>query len=209
LTFAVSADSRSSGRGIIAVGLVCLIASGMVAAWISPDRLIDTAERLMDIVRGLGAPGAVVFAILQISVAACGILPASMLGAAAGAIYGLVPGLLLAAVGTLAGAMLSFFLSRSLFRPTAERLVARQPRRRPDRAEWLETSLPSAAIPDNAVRRHQPCAWPVRGGLACLRPWHACIIAGAVRLCIYRDAHGYKPFRVVDQCEPDPLDAAQ
>jgi uncharacterized membrane protein YdjX (TVP38/TMEM64 family) len=52
------------------------------------------------------------------------------LGVGAGAIYGLVPGFLLAAASTLAGAILSFFLSRSLFRANVERLVSRRPRLR-------------------------------------------------------------------------------
>jgi uncharacterized membrane protein YdjX (TVP38/TMEM64 family) len=107
-----------------------MIVLGMVAAWISPDRLIDAAEGLMHMVRELGARGAVVFAMLQVLVAVSGILPASLLGVAAGAIYGLLPGFFLAAASTLTGAVLSFFLSRSLFRGTVERLAARRPRLR-------------------------------------------------------------------------------
>jgi uncharacterized membrane protein YdjX (TVP38/TMEM64 family) len=114
----------------LAVGVVGLIVLGMVVAWVSPERLVDATERLMHVVRGLGIRGALAFVILQISVAVSGILPASLLGVAAGAIYGLVPGFLLAAVSTLAGAMLSFFLGRSLFRSTVERLAARRPRLR-------------------------------------------------------------------------------
>jgi uncharacterized membrane protein YdjX (TVP38/TMEM64 family) len=102
----------------------------MAAAWISPDRVIGSAEQLIDVVRGLGVRGAVVFAIMQVLVAASGILPASLLGVAAGAIYGLTLGFLLAAVSTLVGALLSFFLGRSLFRATVERLAARRPRLR-------------------------------------------------------------------------------
>ena len=130
MTLAVPAGWRPSARGVVAAGLVGLIALGMVAAWISPERVISAAERLMQIVRGLGVRGAVVFAIVQVLVAVSGILPASLLGVGAGAIYGLVPGFLLAAVSTLAGALLSFFLSRSLFRATVERLAARRPRLR-------------------------------------------------------------------------------
>jgi uncharacterized membrane protein YdjX (TVP38/TMEM64 family) len=107
-----------------------MIVLGMVVAWVSPERLADAAETLMHVVRGLGVRGALVFAILQISVAVSGILPASLLGVAAGAIYGLVPGFLLAAASTLAGAVLSFFLGRSLFRSTVERLSVRRPRLR-------------------------------------------------------------------------------
>jgi uncharacterized membrane protein YdjX (TVP38/TMEM64 family) len=121
---------RPSTRGVVAAGLVGLIVLGTASAWISPDRVIGAAEQLMDVVRALGVRGAVVFAIVQVLVAMSGILPASLLGVAAGAIYGLVPGFLLAAVSTLAGALLSFFLSRSLFRATVERLAVRWPRLR-------------------------------------------------------------------------------
>jgi uncharacterized membrane protein YdjX (TVP38/TMEM64 family) len=130
VSFAVPVGWRPSARGVAAVGLIGLILLGIVVAWVSPDRAISTAERLMHVVRGLGARGAVVFAIIQILVAVSGILPASLLGVAAGSIYGLVSGFLLAAASTLAGALLSFFFSRSLFRATIERLAARRPRLR-------------------------------------------------------------------------------
>jgi len=130
VTFAVRVGARPSARWVVAVGLVALIVLGTAAAWIAPERAIGTAEILMGVVRGLGVRGAVVFAIVQVLVAVSGILPASLLGVGAGAIYGLVPGFLLAAVSTLAGALLSFFLSRSLFRATVERLAARRPRLR-------------------------------------------------------------------------------
>ena len=130
MTFAMRRGWRPSARGVVAAGLVGLIVLGMVAAWISPERVIGAAEQLMGVVRALGVRGAVVFAVVQVLVAVSGILPASLLGVAAGAIYGLVPGFLLAAVSTLAGALLSFFLSRSLFRAIVERLAARRPRLR-------------------------------------------------------------------------------
>ncbi|MBV8132074.1 MAG: TVP38/TMEM64 family protein [Alphaproteobacteria bacterium] len=130
MAVAVGVSSRLPARGVVAVGLVGLIVLGLVAAWISPERVVDVGENLMHAVRGLGARGAVVFATLQILVAVSGVLPASLLGVAAGAIYGLVPGFSLAAASTLAGALFSFFLSRSLFRATVERLAARRPRLR-------------------------------------------------------------------------------
>ena len=130
MRFAVSVGRRPSVRVVIAVGMVGLIGLGLLAAWISPERVIGIAEKLMRIIRGLGARGAVIFAIVQVLVAVSGVLPASLLGVAAGAIYGLVPGFLLAAASTLAGALFSFFLSRSLFRASVERLAARRPRLR-------------------------------------------------------------------------------
>jgi uncharacterized membrane protein YdjX (TVP38/TMEM64 family) len=121
---------RSSGRWLLAVGLVGLIVFGTVAAWLLPERVIGAAEELMHALRGLGFRGVFVFSALQMLVAVSGILPCSLLGVASGAIYGLVPGFFLAAGSTLAGAILSFFLSRSLFRATVERLAARRPRLR-------------------------------------------------------------------------------
>jgi uncharacterized membrane protein YdjX (TVP38/TMEM64 family) len=64
---------------------------------------------------------------LQVLVAVSGVLPASLLGVVAGGIYGLVPGFVLAAISTMAGALVAFFLSRSVFRPTVERLIASRP----------------------------------------------------------------------------------
>jgi uncharacterized membrane protein YdjX (TVP38/TMEM64 family) len=128
--FALRAGRRQSARRIVAVGLVSLILLDMVAAWVFPERVVGAAEKVMQVVRELGARGAVLFAIVQVLVAASGILPASLLGVGAGAIYGLVPGFLVAAGSTLAGALLSFFLSRSLFRATVDRLASRRPRLR-------------------------------------------------------------------------------
>lgn len=66
---------------------------------------------------GLGVWGLIATAGLQFLVAASGILPASLLGVAAGAAYGLVTGFLLAACGVMAGALAAFWASRSFLRP--------------------------------------------------------------------------------------------
>jgi uncharacterized membrane protein YdjX (TVP38/TMEM64 family) len=130
MTFFRRSRWRPSGRIILAVCLAALIAFGILVTWASPQQATDAAESLMHILRGLGFRGAVLYAALQICVAVSGLLPASLLGVAAGAIYGFVPGFLLAATSTLAGALLSFLLSHSVFRPTVEKLVARHPRLR-------------------------------------------------------------------------------
>ena len=121
---------RPSSRGLLAVALVGLVVLGIVAAWFSPARLTGAADALLQALRNLGFGGAAVFGILQLVVAVSGIMPASLLGVVAGAIYGLVPGFLLAAVSTMAGAVLAFFFSRSIFRPMVERLIATRPRLR-------------------------------------------------------------------------------
>jgi uncharacterized membrane protein YdjX (TVP38/TMEM64 family) len=129
MTSTMRSDWRSSGRWLLAVGLVGLAGLG-IAAWISPAGLIAATDASVRTLRNLGFVGAVVFGILQVLVSVSGILPASLLGVAAGGIYGLVPGFLLAAASTIAGALVAFFLSRSLFRPTVERLIATRPRLR-------------------------------------------------------------------------------
>lgn len=120
---------RSFGRGLLAVGLIGLAGLG-IAAWASPAGLIAATHASVRTLRHLGFGGAAVFGVLQILVAVSGILPASLLAVTAGGIYGLVPGFLLAAVSTIAGALVAFFLSRSFFRPTVERLMATRPRLR-------------------------------------------------------------------------------
>ena len=107
---------------VAAVVLTCL-ASGVVR----PSVLTTVAQRLLDSARDAGAAGFVAFAVLQLIVAASGILPASVLGIAAGSAYSSPLGFMLAAVGTMAGALLGFGLSRSLFRNAFARQLARRP----------------------------------------------------------------------------------
>lgn len=72
---------------------------------------------------GDGGPAA--FALLQVAGLLSGIVPASLLALAAGALYGPVAGFLMAAGGALAGAAIAFGLGRSMFRPAIERLARR------------------------------------------------------------------------------------
>lgn len=130
MTFAVWSSWRPLVRGLLAGGLAGLMVLGVVAARVSPEAVTGAAAELVRVLRGLGLTGAVTFMVLQTLVAVSGLLPASLLGMAAGAIYGLVPGFLLAGIGVMGGAILAFFLSRSLFRPTVERLASRRPRLR-------------------------------------------------------------------------------
>jgi uncharacterized membrane protein YdjX (TVP38/TMEM64 family) len=117
----------SPGPVFPVVGLVTLIVLAIIV-WISPTGLIAATEASLRTLRNLGLGGAVVIGILQVLVGISGILPASLLGIAAGGIYGLIPGFVLAAVSTMTGAVAAFFLSRSLFRLTVERLIASRPR---------------------------------------------------------------------------------
>jgi uncharacterized membrane protein YdjX (TVP38/TMEM64 family) len=116
-----------SPRALPTIAAAVIVLACMATGIVHPSLLTSAAERLVDAARNAGVAGFVAFAVLQWIVAASGILPASLLGIAAGAAYGLPLGFLLAAVGTMAGAWLAFGLSRSLFRNAILRKMARRP----------------------------------------------------------------------------------
>ncbi|MFT8672389.1 MAG: VTT domain-containing protein [Acetobacter orientalis] len=60
--------------------------------------------------------GLFVFCILQTLIAVCGILPASVGAITSGMVFGVWNGFLIASATTLAGALIAFWLSRSIFR---------------------------------------------------------------------------------------------
>ena len=126
----MSALRLPSHRVLLAVALPLVMVCGIAALQLWPNAVLGSADRMIATTRGLGGAGLAGFALLQAFIALSGILPASLLGIAAGTIYGLTAGFLLAAASTMAGAVLAFLLSRSAFRPAIERLCARKPRLR-------------------------------------------------------------------------------
>ena len=122
-------DLRAPPARLLLAGMLLAVAlAGVVASRIAPHGTVMVVQAIMAFLRGGGIAGPALFAALQLVVALSGALPASLLGIAAGAIYGLAPGFSLAATGTLLGAMIAFGLSRSLFRPSVERALSRHRR---------------------------------------------------------------------------------
>jgi uncharacterized membrane protein YdjX (TVP38/TMEM64 family) len=113
---------------MLALGLAGLMAFGIVASLVMPETMMSTAEKLMDGLRGGGFTGAGIFIGSVVIIALSGIFPMSVLAVVAGAEFGLLIGFILLALSAIAGAVLAFFLSRSVFRPVVERLMARRPR---------------------------------------------------------------------------------
>jgi uncharacterized membrane protein YdjX (TVP38/TMEM64 family) len=87
-------------------------------ALVAADRaiIVDVVKAAVSSAQDAGVSGWIAFVCLQTVVAVVGIVPASVIGIAAGAIYGLWVGFLLAATSTLAGAGIAFWLSRSVLR---------------------------------------------------------------------------------------------
>ncbi len=128
-------------RVVVAVLMLACFLTGLIVWRLRPDLVAQTAAWASGTLRGMGPRGWLAMAAAQVAIAASGILPASLIGIAAGAVFGLPIGFLVAALSTLVGAALAFALSRSMFRPMIERRLARSPRlaridRAVDRDGW-------------------------------------------------------------------------
>jgi len=104
-----------------ALGAVLVAAT--MASRVIPGSTITQLEGVLQRIQDLGWIGAIAFIGLETVVAMSGFLPASLLGVAAGAVYGSVFGFGIAAFSTMAGAFLAFIMTRSLLRPTIARLI--------------------------------------------------------------------------------------
>lgn len=110
---------------IAVVGLPLAAAAG----WrVLPPHALAHIDSALHFVRDFGLAGSLLFAIVQMAIALSGLLPASLLGVAAGALYGPLLGFALTALGTLGGAWLAFVLARSAWRPVIARQVYRRQR---------------------------------------------------------------------------------
>lgn len=123
----VRAPSRLA---IAALGLAAVLASAAALNAMAPGAATGLIDRSVAVAGAMGPWGTALFVLLQVGIAVSGILPASLLGMAAGAVYGVGGGFALSATGTLAGAWIAFHLARSLFRGRVERLLADRPRLR-------------------------------------------------------------------------------
>lgn len=120
-----------AGRKILpAVILVLILLSGLAVSQIAPDTVRSLVDRPLTWLSTTGGWGAALFVVLQIAIAVSGLLPASLLGLAAGAVYGIPVGFAISAAGTMVGAWIAFRLARSLFRGPIERHLAKRPRLR-------------------------------------------------------------------------------
>ena len=109
----------------VAAGLLlgAAIIAGLALARLGLSDAAGAADRLTHAAAEAGPLGWLGFAAAQAAVAMVGVIPASMLGIAAGAVYGFWLGFALAAIGTIGGGWLAFKLARSLLRPWVERLI--------------------------------------------------------------------------------------
>ena len=109
-------------------GIAAVIVGGLLLRRVGPSGTAAWLAYAIATIDGTGVWAPLALFCGQILVASSGVLPASLLGLAAGALYGIPVGFALSAVSTMAGAVVAFRLSRSLFRARMERLLRNRPR---------------------------------------------------------------------------------
>lgn len=107
---------KSPLRLLLSLCLALAVGGGLLLAFES-RAAVERITHLLELLRGVGFAGYFGFALAQALVATVGVLPASLMGIAAGLTYGLWTGFVLAAAGTMLGGWIAFLLSRSVFRP--------------------------------------------------------------------------------------------
>jgi uncharacterized membrane protein YdjX (TVP38/TMEM64 family) len=109
------------GSSALRLAIGCFFGVTVVVAAIAsrflPGFGIGQIEATLRQIQGFGGLGLLIFAAIQMLVAVVGLLPASLIGIAAGAIYGAAVGFTVSALSTMLGALIAFSLSRSLLRP--------------------------------------------------------------------------------------------
>ena len=109
------ADHRPRRVLLAATLLACVVLAGLIGRlW--PDQVTVLAAWVGRTERELGTMGWVMTVLVQVLIALCGIVPASIGAITAGVIYGTAVGFVLCGAATLTGAVIAFLLSRSLFR---------------------------------------------------------------------------------------------
>jgi uncharacterized membrane protein YdjX (TVP38/TMEM64 family) len=116
------------GRFALIAVAALLVAGGLVASRLWPAQIAALAAGAAHGVQALGAAGLLLAFLVQMLIAVCGVLPASVGAFTCGAAYGVVGGFTVSASATLVAAVVAFLLSRSLLRPLITRWLASNPR---------------------------------------------------------------------------------
>ena len=117
-------------RALIGCGLGAILLAAAIGSQFTGTSAMSQIEGLLRSVQSVGASGVVAVILIQILIAMSGVLPASLIGIGSGLVYGVSLGFGIATLSTMAGAILAFWLSRSLLRPIIAGLIERRSRLR-------------------------------------------------------------------------------
>jgi uncharacterized membrane protein YdjX (TVP38/TMEM64 family) len=182
--------TRTTGFALLAIVVSAMVAGVAVrlGVGVSPAQI----EGWLDATANQGSLGWGILAGLQALIALSGVLPASLMGVAAGTIYGPFTGFLLAATGTLLGALVAFLLGRSLLRPLvtgwlADRVYVRKMDEEIARRGWLfvcllriSPVLPFAATSYALALTRISLSGYLVGTLAALPPLFGYVVVGSL-----------------------------
>lgn len=115
-------------RGVLATACGLLLLAAVIFSVLQRHELVAWVGDVVAQLRAFGPWGWLGFFALQFIVTLIGVLPASALAIAAGAVYGVTAGFPACALGVLAGALTAFGLSRSAFRQVISRTLNRSRR---------------------------------------------------------------------------------
>jgi uncharacterized membrane protein YdjX (TVP38/TMEM64 family) len=115
-------------RFVLPALLAILVLASLAASFLVPHGFAATVINVTARLRALREIGWLIFIAAQAAIALVGILPASLLGIAAGAVYGISLGFITSGIGVMAGALIAFALSRSAFRPLIAVFLGRRAR---------------------------------------------------------------------------------
>src|SRR5262249_38376224 len=86
---------REPRRLLVALAVLSTLAAGLAAGILLPDGAAALIQNAIEHLRQAGLPGLVLFGVVQVVLIVSGAVPSSLIGFAAGALYGLVPGFLI------------------------------------------------------------------------------------------------------------------
>jgi uncharacterized membrane protein YdjX (TVP38/TMEM64 family) len=118
----------SRRASLLIAAAVLLLAGAMLAARLWPQQLLALTNDAAQQAYQLGPAGWALAFLVQVAIAMCGVLPASVGAVACGVAYGIGGGFVISAGATLIAAQCSFLLSRSLLRPLIVRWLSSHPK---------------------------------------------------------------------------------
>lgn len=101
--------------GLLVLGLILLLIIFDAGSWLTMERLRESKDALQDWHRGAPVQSVLIFSLVYILTTALSIPGAAVLTMAAGAIFGILLGTLVATTSASLGAFLAFLISRYLF----------------------------------------------------------------------------------------------